>query len=617
MRRVDSRWPRIVVLIVLGLMATARARGDQPTGTGLFARDNLIAWCIVPFDAKQRGPEDRAAMLERLGFRHFAYDWRAKDIPTFDAEVEALTRRGIALDAFWVAPGVLNRESRLILDVLQRHQVKARLWVLLDLGADRVEGAEQARRVEAACASLRPLAEEAAKAGCSIALYNHGGWFGEPENQVAIIDRLKAEGVGDVGMVYNLHHAHDQTGRLAEILRKAKPYLKAVNLNGMDAGPDPGPRKILPLGQGSMDLAILRTIVDSGYLGPIGILGHTEDDAEQRLLDNLDGLDWLLPQLDGKPPGPRPKPRTLFGPPPIKPTVEVEPGDPATVAALLAEARALGDPRRGAEVFASAKFACLGCHKVGGLGGEIGPDLSGSGACLKPEDVVESILWPRLKVKEGYEAVVVATVDGRSRQAYKVSESPEEVVLRDPASREVVRIPRAQVESTRPVGTLMPDGLASSMGTTERRDLVRFLIDLGRPGSSTPEAILRMAHAPVGFAYDRAPLDPARNPAWTHPVNRDRVYDFYAKEADHFAKLAEVPRLLPPYPGPRWRQARPLGQPERGELAPTIAGTETDLGNLLSGRLPRRRGDGPEGGLRPPGRVGRGLGLLQSRDPHV
>ena len=133
-------------------------------------------------------------MLERLGFRHFAYDWRAEHIPTFDAEIDALKRHGVSLDAFWVAPGVLNRESRIILDVLKRHGVKAQLWVLHDLGGDRVTGAEQERRVEAATAQLRPLAEEAGKIGCSLALYNHGGWFGEPENQLAIIERLTQAG---------------------------------------------------------------------------------------------------------------------------------------------------------------------------------------------------------------------------------------------------------------------------------------------------------------------------------------------------------------------------------------------------------------------------------------
>src|SRR5688572_5360372 len=114
----------------------ATAKADEPQ-KGLFARENLVAWCIVPFDARKRGPEERAAMLERLGFKHFAYDWRAEHIPTFDAEIEALKRHGIALDAFWAA-GELNRETQLILDTLERHGVKTELWVLLDMGADLV-----------------------------------------------------------------------------------------------------------------------------------------------------------------------------------------------------------------------------------------------------------------------------------------------------------------------------------------------------------------------------------------------------------------------------------------------------------------------------------------------
>ena len=298
----------------------------------LFARDNLVAWCIVPFDSKRRGPEERAAMLERLGFKHFAYDWRPEHIPTFDAEIEALKRHGISLDAFWVAPGELNRESRIILDALKRHQVKAELWVLLDLGADRVAGPEQKRRVEAAAAKLRPLADEAGKIGCSLALYNHGGWFGEPENQIAIIEHLKAQGVLNVGMVYNLHHGHDHLGRFPELLAKIKPYLRALNLNGMDPDGERIGRKILPLGQGALDLELLRTIVASGYQGPIGILGHTMDDAEERLRDNLDGLDWLVPQLDGHAPDHAPS-RARRCPPLLRPRARLRrrprrPGNP-------------------------------------------------------------------------------------------------------------------------------------------------------------------------------------------------------------------------------------------------------------------------------------------------
>ena len=43
---------------------------------------------------------------------------------------------------------------------------------------------------------------------------------------------------------------------------------------------------------------------------PDPFIGHTQDDVEQRLQDNLAGLDWILPQLDGKQPGPKPTLRT-------------------------------------------------------------------------------------------------------------------------------------------------------------------------------------------------------------------------------------------------------------------------------------------------------------------
>ena len=41
----------------------------------------------------------------------------------------------------------------------------------------------------------------------------------------------------------------------------------------------------------------------------ISIIGHTNDDVELRLRDNLEGLDWLVPQLSGQPAGAKPLPR--------------------------------------------------------------------------------------------------------------------------------------------------------------------------------------------------------------------------------------------------------------------------------------------------------------------
>ena len=277
----------------------------EPVSPDIYAKKNLVAWCIVPFDSTKRGPEERAAMLEKLGFSKFAYDYRAEHIPTFDAEIEALKRHHVELSAWWF-PTSLNDEAKMTLAVFEKHQVTPQLWVTG--GGDPTKNEqEQQQRVRDEAARIRPIAEAAAKVGCKVALYNHGGWFGEPENQIAIIRELK---LPNVGIVYNQHHGHDHLDRFPELLQKMKPYLYTLNLNGMVKDGERKGQKILQLGQGDLDLALLKIVRDSGYTGPIGILGHTSDDAEERLHDNLDGFDWLLPQLNGNPAGPKPKMRT-------------------------------------------------------------------------------------------------------------------------------------------------------------------------------------------------------------------------------------------------------------------------------------------------------------------
>ncbi|HEX4612312.1 MAG TPA: TIM barrel protein [Urbifossiella sp.] len=289
-----------VALAILPSLAPAAA---PPAGAKLFDKSNLVAWCIVPFDARKRGPEERVAMLKQLGFTKYAYDWRAEHLPTFDREVGLLKEAGIELTAVWF-PANLGPDAKTLLGVIAKHKARPQLWVTLgDPG-----GKEQGEKVAAAAAVVRPIAEEAAKLGCTVALYNHGGWFGEPPNLVAVVDHLKRP---DVGIVYNLHHGHDHLARFPEYLTAMRPHLFALNLNGTVPDGEKAGKKILPLGEGTLDLKLLRDIAASGYRGPVGILGHTQDDAEARLRDNLDGLAWLLPQLSGTPAGPRPAYRTL------------------------------------------------------------------------------------------------------------------------------------------------------------------------------------------------------------------------------------------------------------------------------------------------------------------
>jgi quinoprotein glucose dehydrogenase len=275
--------------------APARAAEYQ-----LFARSNLLAWCIVPFDAKQRGPAERAEMVKRVGLPAVAYDWRPEHVPQFEQEILEYQKHGLRYFAFW---GQHDEAYRLF----EKYQMSPQFWVMIP----KPTAATQDASVKEAAGKLLATLQRAAKLGSQVGLYNHGGWGGEPENMVAVCRELRAaHGVTNVGIIYNLHHGHDHVDRLPAALAAMKPFLLCLNLNGMTRDGEKRGKKIIPLGSGELDLGLLKVIRNSGYRGPIGILGHTQNDAEEQLRDNLDGLDWLLPQLDGKPAGPKPKFRT-------------------------------------------------------------------------------------------------------------------------------------------------------------------------------------------------------------------------------------------------------------------------------------------------------------------
>lgn len=283
-----TRPMRIPLLIVsLSLVLPAFARDLT-----IFSREKLAAWCIVPFDVKKRGPVERAEMLNRLGITRLAYDWRDEHIPTFDAEVEAMKTHGIEISAWWMARGG-NEANRKIFEVIERHGIHPQLWVLID--EPLKENPDQGAKVKAAATEIRPLAEEAKRLDCKVGLYNHGGWFGEPVNQIAIIKELD---LPNVGIVYNFHHGHAHIDGFPALLAEMKPYLIALNLNGMVKDGETSGRKILTIGEGDQEQAMIAAMADSGWKGPVGILNHRPDqDAEVILKANRDGLGVLVENL--------------------------------------------------------------------------------------------------------------------------------------------------------------------------------------------------------------------------------------------------------------------------------------------------------------------------------
>jgi len=275
-----------VVLFVLAALLSAPLRAEKPRKSkDVFAKDNLVAWCIVPFDAKHRSPAQRAEMLERLGIKRVAYDWRENHVPEFEEEILQYKKHGLEYTAFWAWHPA-------IAPLIEKHGIHPQIWITIpDKG-----GETQQQRVEASAKALLPLVEQVGKLGCKLALYNHGGWAGEPENLVAVTKWLRENAQADhVGIVYNFHHGHGHIADFAEVLAEMKPYLFCLNLNGMNEGARP---KIVPIGSGQHELAMMKAIRDSGYCGPIGILDHRADtDTEETLRGNLEGMKKVLKEL--------------------------------------------------------------------------------------------------------------------------------------------------------------------------------------------------------------------------------------------------------------------------------------------------------------------------------
>mgnify|MGYP003578402317 FL=1 len=170
--------------------------------------------------------------------------------------------------------------------------MKTDFW--LGFSNKHFDGLSDERKLEKAVASVGYIRDEAKKLGCTLSLYNHGDWFGEPINQVRIIERMAAD---DIGIVYNFHHAHLQVQEFPDLLQKMLPYLNTVNLNGMKVE---GP-KILTIGEGDKELQMLGTLKQSGYGGSIGIICHIETEDARVVLDrNLKGLQKLLEEMGEK-----------------------------------------------------------------------------------------------------------------------------------------------------------------------------------------------------------------------------------------------------------------------------------------------------------------------------
>ena len=191
---------------------------------------------------------------------------------------------------------------------------------------------------------------------------------------------------------------------------------------------------------------------------------------------------------------------------------------------LVSDAQKFGDPRRGALAFYQPTMNCARCHEEQSGGRRLGPDLSEK-RDIDYSHLVESVLRPSAKVKEGFETVKVLLDDGRQISGVLVKESDAALVIDQIEQPEKpLEINQDRIDDwVKTKLSTMPEGLANQLADRQQfLDLVSYLAAIATEGAGRavelkpvglagtaplPEYESRIDHAGLIRSLDRSSLE--------------------------------------------------------------------------------------------------------------
>ncbi|MDX1951317.1 MAG: HEAT repeat domain-containing protein [Verrucomicrobiota bacterium] len=146
---------------------------------------------------------------------------------------------------------------------------------------------------------------------------------------------------------------------------------------------------------------------------------------------------------------------------------------------LEAAIKVPGDVVRGKSLFFEANGVnCAACHRVGGEGSDVGPDLSGAGTQFDRRALAEAIIYPSKTVREGYQQITLEMNDDEEFSGVIKGENNGLVTLRDSSGREH-KLQRSAIKARRNSNfSLMPEGLHAALSIEEFADLIAYLSSL-------------------------------------------------------------------------------------------------------------------------------------------
>ena len=126
---------------------------------------------------------------------------------------------------------------------------------------------------------------------------------------------------------------------------------------------------------------------------------------------------------------------------------------------------------RGRAVF---QKTCASCHLLYGVGGKIGPDLTGSNRANLDYILLNSV-DPSYDVPDGYKMEIIQTYDGRLISGVIAEEDARRVVLKTVEQPTLV-IAKNDIEARKTSKkSMMPDGQLDQMKPQEVLDLIKYL----------------------------------------------------------------------------------------------------------------------------------------------
>jgi len=137
-----------------------------------------------------------------------------------------------------------------------------------------------------------------------------------------------------------------------------------------------------------------------------------------------------------------------------------------------------GNVEEGKKIFIErAEVSCVRCHKAGGEGGEVGPDLSKLGAAKTREYILESIIYPNKHIAAGFENVLVTMKDGAIYAGLLKNETADEIEVNSPEDG-ILKLKKADIKERQRGLSGMPEELRQVLTKQDLRNLVEFLSGL-------------------------------------------------------------------------------------------------------------------------------------------